>query len=106
MRPGLVDAMLLLACPCDTVAWRQGRRAWTRSENPMAWAGKVAPPTRVIAMTGTKDDNTAPALAIAYVDALKSRGVDARFEAVSGETHNGIVRSDAVAAAIRELTLP
>ena len=44
MRPGLIDAMLLAACPCDIVAWRQGRRAWTRSENPIAWAATVAPP--------------------------------------------------------------
>ena len=38
-----------------------------------------------------------------YVDALSARGVNARFEAVADETHNGIVRSDAAVAALREL---
>ena len=103
MRPGLIDAMLLLACPCDIAAWRQGRRAWTRSENPIAWAGRVATDTRVVALTGARDDNTSPALASAYVDALKARGVNARFDIVADESHNGIARSDAATRALREL---
>lgn len=105
-RPGLVDAMVLVACPCDIVAWRSGRRAWTRSENPLAWADRVPVTTKVVALTGSRDDNTSPALASAYVAALKARGVDARFESVEGETHNGVMRSDEVMRAVRALAAP
>ena len=106
MRPGLIDGMVLVACPCDIVAWRSGRRAWVRSENPIAWAGKVAPATRVVALTGALDDNTPPGLANAYVSALQARGIDARAETIPDETHNGAVRSGAVARAVLELASP
>ncbi|MEO8485915.1 MAG: alpha/beta fold hydrolase [Betaproteobacteria bacterium] len=100
MKPKSIDAAVLVACPCDTVAWRAGRRAWTRSENPIAWADRVDPAAFVIALTGQADDNTSPALAQAYVDALRARKIDATFMPLPGETHNGAVRAAAVGEAI------
>lgn len=96
MKPGLIDAAVLVACPCDIVAWRSGRRPWTRSENPIAWADRVDPKARVVALTGDADDNTGPALAERYVEALRKRGIDATFVALPGESHNGAPRAPAV----------
>jgi len=66
MEPVLADGVLLVSCPCDLAAWRIGRRPWSRSEEPMRWAGKARPSTKVIAVTGSRDDNTSPALAKAF----------------------------------------
>ncbi|MBS1207688.1 MAG: alpha/beta hydrolase family protein [Proteobacteria bacterium] len=96
MMPGVIDSAVLVSCPCDTVAWRTGRRAWSKSENPMNWTDKVATTTRVIALTGDKDDNTPPALAEAYVAALQARQIDARFQLLPGENHNSAFRPASV----------
>jgi pimeloyl-ACP methyl ester carboxylesterase len=103
MKPGLIDAALLVACPCDLVAWREGRRPWNRSENPLRWADRVAAATRVVALTGERDDNTAPDLARRYVAALQARQVDAAWRVLPNETHNGAFRSPAVLEAVRDL---
>lgn len=106
MRPGLADAAVLVACPCDLVAWRAGRRAWSRSENPLQWADRVPVSTRVVALTGARDDNTSPELARSYVEALRSRGVEAQFMVLPDETHNGAFRSPEVMQAVRRLLAP
>lgn len=106
MRPRLFDAALLVACPCDLVAWRSGRRPWGRSENPLAWAAKTDHGAHVIALTGTADDNTSPELARSYVSALQAVGVDAVFSPVEGATHNGSFRAPEVMAAVGRLIRP
>ncbi len=105
MAPGLADGAVLVACPCDLGAWRasRGGGAWSRSENPSAWIGKIAPPTRVIALTGERDDNTRPQLAEAYVKALTARDVQARFAAIPYADHNSAFRAPEVMSAVREL---
>ena len=105
--PDLADSAILVACPCDLVAWRNTRRgAWPRSEDPMTWAEKVLPTTRLIALTGTNDDNTRTDLARRYVDALRSRNITARFVEIAGASHNDAFRSDAVSKAIADLLVP
>lgn len=105
MEPGLVDNAVLVACPCDLAAWRASRRGkeWSRSENPAMWTENVSAAARVVALTGSRDDNTAPDLARRYVDALRSRKVDARFVEVAGASHNDAFRSAEVTRAISEL---
>jgi pimeloyl-ACP methyl ester carboxylesterase len=103
MKPQVVDAAVLVSCPCELVSWRSGRRQWGRSENPTRWAEKIPPSTRVIALTGTKDDNTSPNLAIAYVDLLRSRGLDATFQSIAEATHNSALRSPEIFDAIATL---
>jgi len=102
-KPGLVQGAVLAACPCDIDTWRVGRRPWRRSQNPLRWADKVNPGATVIALTGSKDDNTSPALAKAYVEALAARGVQAEFELVADATHDSVFRSQAVLDAIAKL---
>lgn len=107
MRPGLADGAVLIACPCEKEAWRARRNgAWPRSENPLLWTDRVAPLTRVRAITGGADDNTLPELAIRYVDALQARGIEARFRVIEGRDHNDVTRAPAVHEALAELLGP
>ncbi len=104
--PGLVQAAVLVSCPCDLARWRKDRNGspWPRSESPSSYIGKVSTTTTVIAITGTDDDNTRPALAQDYVAQLSKRGVAAAFEPAEGAGHN--FRDDlatVAAAAVRKL---
>ena len=105
MKPQLAEAAVLVACPCELVAWRASRRGreWGKSENPTRWAEKISPSTKVIAITGSKDDNTSPSLASQYVELLRSRGIDATFHLVADATHNSALRSAEVVDAIARL---
>lgn len=103
LKPALINDAVLVACPCDTVAWRAGRKPWTRSENPMAWTDKVGSSTKVIALTGDNDDNTAPSLAQSYVAALSGRGIAATFRTIPGGNHNSAFRSELVTQALKDL---
>jgi poly(3-hydroxybutyrate) depolymerase len=101
MKPQLADAMILVACPCDLVAWRAGRRGkpWV-SEDPLQWVDKVNPTVKVIAMTGIWDDTTIPGLSKTYVERLKTRGIDAIFQLVPDSGHIDVLGSPAVSDAI------
>jgi pimeloyl-ACP methyl ester carboxylesterase len=103
--PGLADGVVLVACPCHLDDWRlaRNRPPWTRSESPHRWADKVPPATRVVAITGSADDNTSPGLARDYVRRLTERGIPARFEEIAGAGHNDAFRRPPVEAAVVEL---
>ena len=103
-RAGLVDGAILLSCPCNIRAWRQGRRQMVRSQSPSDFAASTSPATRVIAITGQKDDNTKSSLARGYVASLQSAGVNAKFVEVPAAGHNRMSElGDAVMQAIAEL---
>lgn len=104
-HPGLADGAVLVACPCHIDDWRNAtnRRPWTASESPHRWADKVPPTTKVVALTGSADDNTYPSLAQDYVRRLTEKGVTARFEAIPGANHNAAFRAPQVEAAVVEL---
>lgn len=102
MRRGLVDAAVLVSCPCDIPRWLKAHRypPWTRSLSPDSYVPRVPPTTEVVAITGAADENTAPKLAQDYVVTLRKRGVRARFEAVDGVGHGFSGVADATAAAV------
>jgi pimeloyl-ACP methyl ester carboxylesterase len=104
-HPGLADGVVLVACPCHLGDWRiaRNRPPWSLSESPHRWADKVPPTTRVIALTGSADDNTGPSLARDYVRQLTGRGVPAHFEELSGANHNDSFRRPSVEAAVVEV---
>lgn len=103
--PNLVDRALLLACPCDVPQWRikrRGRNTWTRSLSPHNFTDSVKA-GKVIAVTGTNDNNTYPVLAEEYVQDLTQNGVSARFVSATGKSHNSVVTSAEAKAALDEL---
>jgi pimeloyl-ACP methyl ester carboxylesterase len=104
-HPGLANGAVLVACPCHLDDWRlaRNRPPWTRSESPHRWADKVPAGTRVIALTGTDDDNTGIGLAQDYVRRVTEKGVTARFEPIAGANHNAAFRAPQVEAAVVEL---
>ncbi|MDP1991498.1 MAG: prolyl oligopeptidase family serine peptidase [Syntrophales bacterium] len=104
MKPRLADAAILVACPCDVVAWRSGRKGppWV-SENPMQWVDSVSPATKVIALTGSRDNTTVPELGRTYVKGLKARGIDAVFQIAPDAGHIDVLGSLAVSDAIARL---
>lgn len=104
LQPQLAEAALLLACPCDMVAWRTGRsrRPWS-SEDPMRWVGNTRSSVKVIAMTGSMDGTTTPELGRNYVDRLKARGVAADFVLVPEAGHIDLIRWPVVSGATGSL---
>ena len=105
-HPTLAGGAALVACPCNVPAWRSGRRGgrpWSRSESPHWWADKVAVTTQVIALIGSRDDNTSPALGQDYVQSLVKRGIKARFELIADAEHDPAFRSARVVDAVFEV---
>ena len=88
-RPHLIDAAVLVSCPCDITRWLRERQrpAWQRSESPLRYAARVPRRTRVTVIAGGLDANTFPAQAEGYVETLVRRGVDARFVQVDSAGH-------------------
>lgn len=105
LRPGLVDAALLISCPCDIAAWRKARGLpeWTRSLSPSTFVSRVPAATRVTAMTGVRDENTFPWLAENYVTALARRAVAADFVPVADAGHGFAGLKDAAAEAVASM---
>lgn len=110
-HPGVVDAALLLGCPCDVPPWRAHRngqrggtdRPWTNSLNPLAFVVGIPPGTPVIAATGADDDNTLPHFARRWADQAAARGVRATFEDVPGHGHGSILRWEGIAHRLQAL---
>jgi pimeloyl-ACP methyl ester carboxylesterase len=105
--PGLLDSVVLVSCPCNIDEWRttRGRSAWSNSQSPHKYVGKIGRGTRVIAVTGTRDDNTFPKLAQDYIAAARARGLAATFVPVNGASHDfsGSLASKALAVMLSEL---
>jgi pimeloyl-ACP methyl ester carboxylesterase len=104
-RPKLIDAAVLVSCPCDIARWLVERRQppWTRSLSPAHHLHRVATSTQVVAITGAADDNTKPHLARGYAARLAGRRVRARFEAVDGAGHGFSGLRAATQAAVKEI---
>lgn len=81
--PDLVNAVILVGCPCT-------RRAvyGNRNQVPMDHLARVAPDTRIVAITGELDDRTSPDYARTYIAAAKERGLNAQFIEVPGAGHS------------------
>lgn len=104
-HPGIAEAGLIVACPCDIQAWRAERRGrkWTRSESPSDYVARVPKTTRVIALVGEIDGTTPAWLTRDYAARLAAAGVTARAEFRPGLGHLGIFKPDIVAPLLAEL---
>ena len=105
-HPDLADAALLVACPCDLERWRSGhgRQRLAFAQSPHRYLGKIAPDTKIVALTGSEDDNTRPSNGQAYVAKANKRGLDAKFVLVQGAGHGYYPRlADAALTAVAEV---
>lgn len=102
--PKLIDAAVLVSCPCDIARWLHERRkpAWRASLSPMNHAARVPRDLRVSVIAGSTDTNTFPAQAEDYAGALMRRGVDARFVLVDGAGHGLSTLGAATVQAVEE----
>ena len=105
--PDLVNRVVLVACPCDVPRWRQAHGRWplASAQSPHEWIEKAASGAKIIAITGSKDRNTFPALAEDYVAAAKARGLDAEFVTVRGAGHSLRRRLERAVTAALDLIL-
>ena len=103
-RPKLIDAAVLVSCPCDIARWLHQRRkpAWPASLSPLNYAARVPRDVRVTVIAGSTDTNTFPAQAEDYARALMRRGVDARFVLVDGAGHGLSTLGAAATQAVEE----
>jgi pimeloyl-ACP methyl ester carboxylesterase len=106
-HPGLVDAAILLSCPCNLDRWNsaRGRGGRRRSESPHEYLDEVPITSKVIALTGEHDNNTSPWIAEDYITALRQRGVEARFAVIpdAGHSFEPLLTPDVFWDALEEL---
>ncbi len=84
----LVDAAILVSCPCDLYQWRIGRTPLVRSQSPSDFTTQVGEHIKVIAISGSNDTNTSPSLAKRYIQELQYNSVDGKFISIEGGGHN------------------
>lgn len=110
IRPELVDAMVLVGCPCALPEWRKGMQkqrrgtAWATpvaSLDPLKTAGGVMPGLRAAVLVGLDDKITPPALSRAYAEALALRGIATDLRIVPGRGHDLLNDSEVLAATTR-----
>jgi len=109
-HPGLADAAVLAACPCDVPTWRamRGRSGspWI-SESALRYVERIPAATAVAVIVGTQDVDTPPALSVAYAEALRARGIAAELSLLDGIDHVAIIGApEVLAAALRLGTTP
>ncbi|MEK9752067.1 MAG: alpha/beta hydrolase [Rhodospirillaceae bacterium] len=105
-HPGLVDAVVLAACPCNVPEWwimKRGSNNWTWSLSPHDFIAGVATNAKIVAVTGGNDGNTRPVIAKDYVEKAKRRGITAEFIELPGVSDNGSARSQEFKDAVRRL---
>jgi hypothetical protein len=104
-HPGIANGAILAACPCNVNKWAQmgDKKSGRGALSPHDYVENIGPDVIIIALTGTKDGNTFPILAVEYIEKLKKNNINAKFIGVEGETHNGVVRSHQFYNAINEM---
>ena len=94
-RAPLVDAVVLVSCPCDFQEYRShhDREPLPRAESPVDYLDAVPRSARIFAVTGKRDRVTPPFLARDYVERARKHGLDATFLLVEQAGH-GFARLD------------
>ena len=105
LRPDLVDAVLLISCPCDVpqLLFEKGRSSSEFTQSPHKWLEKANPKAQIVAISGSADRNTPPHLVEQYIEAAKARGHDAQFLIVPGGGHGGRPFGPVVGFALNEM---
>lgn len=105
LRPDLVDAVLLISCPCDVpqLLFEKGFRSPDFTQSPHKWLEKANPKAKIVAVSGSADRTTPPQLVEQYIEAAKARGHDAQLLIVPGGGHGGRRFGPIVGFALDEL---
>lgn len=107
LRPELLDAMVLVGCPCALPEWRThmakrtGDAAWkaqVASLDPLKTAGGVAPSLRTAVLIGADDQVTPVKLSRAYAEAIALRGIATDYRIIPGRGHDLLGDPQVVAA--------
>ena len=106
-HPGLADAAVLVACPCDVPRWRamsnrRGGTPWV-SESPHHYVDRIPIGSAVSVVIGDGDNVTAPVLSKSFAADLAARGIAAELIVVEGLGHADIIGSTAVVMAALRL---
>lgn len=85
----LVDAVLLVSCPCDVAKWRDARdrKPLENAESPIDYLKAVPKSAQIFALTGERDRNTFPWLGKEYAMKAKSMGLSAAFIEIPDAGH-------------------
>lgn len=108
-HPGLADAAVIVACPCDVRAWRAmtGRPGapWA-SESAIRYVDRIPPSARVAVLVGARDTVTPPWLSRDYAEALKKRGLAAELSVLESADHVSVIAAPEVVEAALRLARP
>jgi pimeloyl-ACP methyl ester carboxylesterase len=117
LRPGLVDGVVLVSCPCALPEWRAYRakrepsaphwRDKLVSLDPLQTAGGIQPGLRAAILVGGSDADVPARFSRAYAEALSLRGIATDFRIIP-ERSDPVLDDPQVIEAARRLaaTLP
>ena len=113
LHAGLVQAGVLVGCPCDLAPFRKHMAAmqksflWllpVKSVSPLDAIGLVPRDTRIIAISGENDPIALPEYSRAYIARAKAQGNDAKLEILPAQGHE-ILNEPAVVRQVAQLVL-
>ncbi len=100
-HPGLVQAAVLVSCPCDVPGWRQymgsvrKTATWARPVNslsPMTLVSAIPRSTQVRMIVGTEDTVAPPRFTETYAASLRTNGIPVEVTQAPGLPHNILLR--------------
>lgn len=111
VRPGVADALMLLACPCALPEWRahmakRGEAAAIEGLDPLQTAGGVPTDIKVAILAGADDPVYAPQFSRAYAEALALRGVAVDYRILPNRSTDVTQDPEVVATAQRLAATP
>ena len=114
--PEIIDAAILVACPCYVKEWRRHRvlqrgrvpshkNTWPRSDSPDKHIEKISPSTDVYIIVGEEDKNTLPKFSEKYFARIKDKNeqVNATLEIVPEAGHASVLYDLDVVNRINEI---
>lgn len=106
-QPGLIDGMILVACPCKLPEWRrhmktaQPASGWDRpsaSLDPIMLVGGIPSKLRTAVLVGSDDRTTPVDFSRAYAEALTLRGIATDYRIVPGKGHELLGDAEVIGA--------
>ncbi len=112
LHAGLIQTVVLVSCPCDVVAFRrhmavqQWNPFWllpVHALSPLRTLSQMSVATSVQAISGDEDQTALPVYASEYVNAAKSRMINAHFISLPGKEHEILLDPEVIQLVAREI---